>query len=778
MSELQNREWVDLDWPVLVERIQKYATSELARHQIGRLSPLSSPTEALNSFSQIGECEVLIKKGLRPFFESLDLFFTWHKRIEKKANLKTLELKDVRHFCLEVIALNEALKEIESAWLLGLKSRLMPAEEPLSAIDQIMTPDGEIRNDASETMYKLIQEKTQQAKSVQQSLDRIVKNYDMEPVLQEKYVTTREGRWVLPVKGGMQHSLDGIIHATSQSKQTVFMEPQEIVPINNRIRQIEIEIEEEIERLLTELSVYLHTLSSDFEQTQKELLKMDVFLSKAQLSLFLKSEPCTFTEEEIELNLLRHPLLVLNGVKTIPNSVQLNSEKRILLLSGPNAGGKTVLLKSVGLAAHMSRCGLPIPAEPGSKLPFFRNIIVSVGDAQSVHDNLSTFAAHLRTLGQAVEVSGPDSLVLIDEICGSTDPEEGSALARSFLDEYASNGVFGVVTSHLGALKLGWGENSGVINGSLEFDQKAGPTYQFIMGVPGQSLAIQTAKRVGVKDSVIQKAYSYLSPEVQSYKKNLDELEMLKEELFKQQKDLEQEKKKTRGLQKKYEEALKKFDTEREKMLSQTVKRAEKKVETLIKTSKVDEIFKKHETLEKIKTEIPKVIKSKPSQSVSQKIETAEDFAKYFPPGSPVFIASMGYDGIVQGTPSSKGEVLVLSRSMRLSVPWDQLKPAENSANPTRELVRKSSSFSFSPAEENRAIDVRGLSSEDAVAKIETELDAAVLAQEDRIRIIHGHGTEALKRSIRSYLSRSMYVKKWQAGTPNTGGDGITWIEL
>lgn len=740
---------------------------------------MPSAAHAEEQFSEIEEAVGILARGTRPFCESLDLFSTWHQRLTKKAILRPLELKDVRHFCIEAIALKETVEPYKTPWAQKIFLNIMAADEPLSAIDQIMTADGDIRQDASEKMFRLWTEKNQQARMITNILDRVLRNHQLESSLQEKYVTTREGRWVLPIKSNMRHALEGIIHAQSQSKQTVFVEPQEVVPLNNRIREIEIEIEVEIERLLTELSEYLATRITDFEKTRNALLEFDIRAAQANLASLLDAKPVKFTEKEIELKQLRHPLLVLNHVKVVPNDAELKGDHRILLLSGPNAGGKTVLLKAIGIAAQMARCGLLVAVGTHSKLPFFKNIVSSVGDEQSVDQNLSTFAAHLKVLDAATRVKGPDSLLLIDEICGSTDPEEGSALARSFIERYAANGVFAVITSHLGQLKSGWAPESGVMNGSLEFDKERGPTYKFLMGIAGPSLAIQTAKRVGVDPSIIEQALKNLSPEARQYQKNIEQVENMRQELSRLQESLEEEKKRTKKEREKFEAIIARFQKEKEEMLNQSIKRAEKKVENLIRESKIDDIFKRHQKLEQIKIDLPNIVKARSSSpATTAPITTDQEFAKAFPPGSKVFIPSLGYDGIVQGKPNAKGEVPVLSRSIRLMLPWQQLKAPESAKNPTKDILRKSSHYSFMPGQQDRVVDVRGLTVEEAIEQLELQLDTASLNQEDRVKIIHGHGTDTLKKAIRSYLSRSVYVKKWQAGNAETGGDGITWAEV
>lgn len=779
VSDLKN-----LDWAEIKLRLSSYATCDAARVALAAISPLESAEKAESSFSEIEAAIEILAPGVRPYCQSLDLYSTWFQRLQKKATLRTIELRDVRQFCIEVVALKEVIAHFNSSWATRLTHLLMAAEEPLSAIDQIMTPEGEIRFDASETMFRLWNEKNQQSRLVQNTLDRILRNAQLENVLQEKYVTTREGRWVVPIKSNMRHGLEGIIHAASQTKQTVYVEPQDAVPINNRIREIEIEIELEIERLLIELSEYLARLNTDFSQSRDILLEFDIRASQAQLATALQAQRCFFSEDKSQIHLinLRHPLLTLKPTKVIPSQVNLDLHHRILLLSGPNAGGKTVLLKSIGLAAQMARCGLLICADQGSKIPFFESITVSIGDQQSVDANLSTFAAHLKTLDEASKKTGPSQLLLIDEICGSTDPEEGAALARSFILKYAENQVFAVVSSHLGTLKAGWPADYGVTNGSLEFDKEKGPTYQFLMGVPGQSLALQTAKRVGVQDEIVKKALEFLTPEHRQYQRDLEQVDVLRQELSRLKRELENEKTKTEKEKERFTAIIEKFQKEKEIMLNQSIKRAEKKVETIIRESKIDDIFKRHQELEKIKNELPVIIKAKPGaafENNSNTISDANEFAEKCPPGTKVLIKTINREGLIQSKPNSKGEVQVLSQSMRLSVQWSELQPSTSTKNPTADILRRSKNFSFLPQDQDRTVDLRGRTSDEALALLEQELDSASLQQEDRIKIIHGHGgSDILKKSVRTYLSRSIYVKKWQAGSKENGGDGITWAEI
>ena len=366
MSKIEN-----IDWDLILKKLAGYATSEHGKEKLRKVEPLSTAREAVQSFSITEELKAVLQQGERPFMESLDMQPTWMQRLLKKATLKVLELKDIRRFCLEALALSEILRPFETQWISTQKAKIFRAEEPLSAIDHLITAEGEIRSEASETLHRLYTEKTQQTQKIHNLLDKLVKKHELENILQDRFVTNREGRHVLPVKSGMQHNFDGLIHASSASKQTVFMEPGEIIPLNNRLKEIDTEIGAEIERLLIQISQYLSGLSDSFVQTTQVLLEMDVRLSMAQLAHTLTAQPVNFGPETVHLMDVRHPLLVLMGAPVVANTVRLSADQRILLLSGPNAGGKTVLLKSVGLAAHMARCGLQVCADRESTLPFF-----------------------------------------------------------------------------------------------------------------------------------------------------------------------------------------------------------------------------------------------------------------------------------------------------------------------------------------------------------------------------------------------------------------------
>lgn len=766
LEKFKPQQFKNLDWFDTLEKIKNYTTSNTAKELISKTTAFRTREDALKQARDILDAKSVVTLDFRPNLDSLDVFYSWFERLKRKAVLKTTEFQEVRSFCFDIFNLQKTLSQSSNDWITASLSQLMDTSKIHSAIDQIITFDGNIRSDASETLHNLFNEKKNLERQIRSTLDKFVKTHEMENLLQDRYVTNREGRWVLPIRSGKQHQFDGIIHDSSQTKQTVFMEPKEIIVINNRLKEVEGEIEKEIERLLTQLTHFVAGYSDELSRAYIKMLECDQRLAQAQFALKTNAHLFEFSDDTFFLKEVRHPLLSFQNIKeVISNNVEFDEGKRVLILSGPNAGGKTVLLKAIGLTCHMARCGLLVPASSDSKIPFFNTIFVAIGDTQSVDEHMSTFAAHLNTLTQALSAKGKDNLILVDEICGSTDPEEGAAIAKSFIEHYAENNVYGIITSHLGPLKQIWPKESPILCGSMEFTDH--PTYKLFMGIHGRSFALKTAKAAGVPETVIQKAMSYLSTDTRVREEKLNELDQYKEKVVELSRKLELDTQMMEIEKNKYKDVLKKFESEKAHHVQKAIERAEKKIEKII------EDFRANPNVSKVKAQFPEIVKS---TGATQAISTIEEFTRQFPPGSTAFLTNLGQDGIIQGLPNSKGEVTVLSKSMRLQVPWKDIRSANspNIQHPTQQQKKTKIKL----PQDEISIDIRGMSSDQAIEELEKAFDKALQEQVDRVKIIHGHGTEALKKSVRKYLSRSVYIQKWQAGSELSHDDGFTWADL
>lgn len=771
----------ELDWSELLKHVKTHCSTESGKDWLLRQKAFETPLAALKRQSEILAFMQASKVGaLQVKILGLDLAKPWLKRVEKNQVLGVLDIKDLKLFLEDIFYIKEMLGGLENhSYFKSANGALFNPASLLSYIDLVVSENGEIKSDASELLFKLFNEKKSLHNQVKNILNKIVKDQELEGILQDRFVTTREGRWVLPVISGMRHDFEGIIHDASQSKQTVFMEPKEAIPINNRIAEIETKIKAEVDRILKELSDHIHREHSALERAYQVLEEIDGLNAIAVLGLKCELQEFKWSEhnEEFFLPECRNPLLVLENPEVVANTVELNPKNRILILSGPNAGGKTVLLKSIGLACEMARWGWPLCTEGQASIPFFKTIFISIGDEQNIEANLSSFGGHLKKLNQATALNGLEQLILIDEICGATEAQEGAALARAFIEEYRNQNVYAVITSHLAPLRSHWSE--GVINGSMQYDpHKSQPTFRFVMGLAGESLAIPTAKRYGVSESIIQRALGYLSPEAQKKFSGLEEIESTKEKLIEIQNDYKKKLQELQHKEKSLEKQTKEFEENKELFLKDNLNEYQKTIEEHIKYNEIKSKFDNIKNLEKLKGNLPNVVKYSPP-STDDAVMTAEIFEKRCPPGTSVYIKSLKKQGVVQGKPNSKNEVPVLSQSMRVHVPIADIVLSANagssaSSGPAKIIFNKKETL-----ETERVVDLRGKTVDEALDILEQEVDRAVNHSLLKLKVIHGHGPQdKLKKTVRTYLSRNTFIKGWLSGKAYNESDGVTIAEL
>ncbi len=771
-----------LEWPKILNLISNLAQSLQTREAISSTIAFKKKQEAQEHLKKVVYFMEQYKTAPYVYhLESLENSEIWKTRLKKKQELSVVDFKDLKLFLTETLNLKKILLNFEDSSIKSdFDAQVFNPTEALSAIEQIFSDNGEIRSDASETLYKLFNDKKRFKKEIQKNLDQIVKRHDLETILQDRYVTTREGRWVLPVISGKQHDFGGLIHDSSQSKQTVFMEPQEVIPLNNELKKVDSKIEAEVKKILKDLSQYMSNIIDELEKTEKGLVLFDRFSAFSKFALQTKSNPIEFTKEgqEFELYELKHPLLVLDTGEVIANTLNFNLQERIFILSGPNAGGKTALLKSLGLACHMARCGLPICALENSKVPFFENIHITIGDEQSLDEHLSTFAAHLKKLESATELSGPQSLILVDEICSATEAGEGAALARAFIEKYIENNVYGFITSHLNQLKSHWPKE--VVNSCMEYDSITDqPTYKFIKGVAGESFAIQTALRIGLDPVITKRAITHLSPEAQKRFEGLEAIESIQKKLIQDQKSWALKKIELDRMEKKLSTQLTEFENQKQEQLQQIMLEAQKNLNKEFNLVKIKKSLLNQKELDKLKKQMPKIVKAQSQSSSPKKEITAENLSRLYPPGSKVYIKSLKKEALIQSGLDSKNNVSVLSGPMRLSVPLQDIMPPQSHVKTSKKFNQSSKFYDIVGESSSSSLDLRGTTIAEALEKLDSSLDEAQVMGTLRLKIIHGHGTsERLKKSIRTHLSRSLYVKNWRSGQSSGESDGVTIAEL
>jgi DNA mismatch repair protein MutS2 len=694
--------------------------------------------------------------------------------------------------------------------LIGLLDEAAIPAGVLDYLSNFIEPDGEIKDSASPQIAGLRQKLRHQKHALQQKIQNYLTHPDYASALQSTTVTEREGRSVLPVKVEYKSKLPGVIHGASASGSTVFVEPQGLVTINNEMQSLHAELAKEIERILKELSLYLQEHWESLEVLITALGRLDRRLAAARLSRQMDAFPVALCDDEqiIDLKRARHPLLVLNNrlssnqKPVVANDIRIGlDDTRTLVITGPNTGGKTVLLKTLGLFAMMLQAGLHLPVAEDSRMSYFQPVLADIGDQQSIAQSLSTFSGHIERLKSFIadETDLSRGLVLIDEIAAGTDPAEGAALARAILDELYRKGAITVVTTHLGELKLDAHQHQGFMNASVEFDAETlSPTYRLMLGVPGASNAITIAQKLGLKESVIQRAKASLSAPVRESADLLQELEQ-------KNRQVEEELQKARAFRLAAEESYEKVELEKQRL--ETEKRQALKQFQLGLKGRI------HDLENQVKT-LRKELQQGDGQNLDQvgrKLrdagrkadrifgDTREQIApaghltiQDLKPGDKVFSRQLEITGEVIALQPASNEVTLQAGIMRLTVPVSDLQrpyeprqrvkkaPASKSLDRHRPIAATSAGDSVleEPLDPTLSCDVRGQRTDEALQNVEKFLDEAIMAGYTAVAIIHGMGTGILKKEIRQYLGHSGYVKRFYPAQATQGGDGKTIIEL
>ena len=666
-----------------------------------------------------------------------------------------------------------------------------------SAIDAAVQPDGTINESATPELRRLTHHAQELKQEMREHLERILHSRRYEEVLQESYFAQREGRYVLPVKADMRGRIPGIVHDVSASGATVFLEPRELVELNNSIKVADLDIEREVRRILRELAVLVSEKADQIGHGIEVLAEFDCVRAKAELSRKLKCNPVHVNEQgRVVLKGARHPLLIVAKEQVVPNDIVADETIRVLVISGPNTGGKTVTLKIVGLYALMVRAGLHLPCAPESEMALFTQCYADIGDAQDLSRDLSSFSAHMTQMVQLLSDAGrraeagesavPRSLVLLDEPVTSTDPQEGAALAEALLCRLASLNMKVVVTTHYGPLKELAQTTPGFANASVEFDvARLAPTYRLFMGIPGGSSALEIAGRLGMDDAIVKDARQRLRHENRRLEQLMADLQykqrQLDEDTQRAQQaraEAEQAAAEAKALQAKLEqvelEARKGF----KKKLGEQFQRARAEVQATVDAVKREQKLIKAKEAKQRLSEMEVQIRQELGL-VSEPIPVEQ-----LSVGDLVEIAGLGMSGSLLEAPQGKkrvrvkvGEGEVLATVANLIGLARELSDAPPPAA-TMDSARRFPVGSGLGLDEQVVVDVRGQAADDALDHVVAALDRAALAGERFVRIIHGHGTGRLKSSLREYLKDSPYVEEFRPGDRSEGGDGVTMAKL
>ncbi len=773
-----------LEFDKIRNLLVKNAVSAVGADLIKNLCPATNTDEVKKLLEETNEAVSIIEKqGNSPIHRYNDV-----RQILARIRIEaTLSMGELLSIAIFLKAVREARKGIingneeNEGILIELARLLVPMKDIEDAIFADIISDEEMADSASTRLQSLRRQIRQQHDSIKDRLQSMVRNLDKEGVLQEGIITMRNDRYVLPVVAAHKGRVPGIVHDQSSSGATLFIEPMTVVEINNTIRQLKLDERDEIIRILESFSKELFLQFNSLESNNDLMARLDVIFAKAKYSYEIDGV-CPQINEKGFVKIIdgRHPLI--DRKKVVPITVWLGKEFTQLLVTGPNTGGKTVSLKTVGLFALMAQSGLNIPACEGTQMPVFDNVFADIGDEQSIQQSLSTFSSHMKNIAEIIKKITPNSLVLLDELGAGTDPAEGAALAMSILEELRRRRIRTIVTSHYAELKAYSLSHGGSENASVEFDvQSLKPTYRLMVGVPGNSNAFLISQKLGLDKYLIDRARSYVDEDSRKLDKVLtnaeeyrasaqaknSEVQAMKAEIASEKRKLEKEKKELeRQKEKVIADALREAEKIKEKALAETEKIIDE-LKSLTKNADASAVFKAREIKKKISV-------AKEEKSILGEPEKGEQI-KDFMLGMDVYVTSLEKEGTLVTLPNSKGKATVSIGIIQTEIDVKYLAvPPAGKKDAVSSGIKVERAHSTVPM----SLDVRGQLSDEAVANVDMYLDLAFGRNLRSVTIIHGKGTGALKNAIWDYLRQNKKVSSYRLGAYGEGDAGVTVVEL
>ncbi len=769
-----------LEFPKILQYISAYCITEKGKAIIQTLTPSFSQPEFVTEGNLVGEAkEILIKDLYPPLIYLTDLETSLAK---SKIEGTVLESKKILEILSLIISSRNFVQYLKSnseiaPGLLKLTNDLFVDKVLEHHIQKVINENGEIKEKASAKLSDIRQEIRDKHEELIRLVNRITKSLKEKELVREDYITLRDGRVVVPVKAEHKRHIRGFIHSESATGQTVYIEPEETLEMNNDIVSLSFEERREIERILKELTTKIGSVAEELKTTHETIGYLDSIFARAKYSIeIIGSFPAFDKSKPIAIRDARHPILIkkLGRDKTVPLNVE-NNGWNVIVITGPNAGGKTVVLKTIGLLSLMLQCGIHIPASPDSNFHKFNNILVDIGDEQSIEDDLSTFSSHLSNIKTILSLADSDSLVLLDEIGTGTDPSEGSALAAAVLLVLHKKNALVFASTHHGSLKLIAHDQNGFENAAMEFDSKnLKPIYSFKQGIPGSSYAFEIAKRIGLDDNFLNLAKGHLDSDKHKLEEFLVDIETKSNLVAEKLKKVEIENARLSGLSNLYKQNLEKLEKDKKQILSKAKDEAEEYIKNI--NSKFEKIVKelKESKADKdiIKTS-QKIIKEIKERNKTIVPEIQEAPNESFNEGDYVSLKGTNTTGQILEVFRDSKKANVLAGKVKMLVPLQSLIHSEAKIEEI-----KNREYSYINSEAEIRLDIRGERPEEAELQVNKFVDNAYSAGLTRIEILHGKGTGVLKRTVKEILSKHSSVKTFYFAPIEIGGDGITIAEL
>ncbi|MEH7586419.1 endonuclease MutS2 [Priestia megaterium] len=786
---MQSRIFHVLEFNKVKEQLQKKVASSLGREKVANLIPSTQYEEVVKWQEATDEATTVLRlRGNVPLGGIFDVRPSV-KRAEIGGTLSSNELLDVASTIYAARQVKQFIEQVVEDEDLQLPiitehiEKLMPLPEVEQTIKMSIDENGTVLDGASDQLRGIRQKLRSTESRIREKLESLIRSSSAQKMLSDAIVTIRNERFVIPVKQEYRSAYGGIVHDQSSSGATLFIEPQAIVTLNNELQEAKVKEKQEIERILIALTVQVAEVANELRQNVYLLGELDFMFAKGRYSHELKaSKPKMNDRGYIKLVKAKHPLIAQEDV--IANDIELGDQYTSIVITGPNTGGKTVTLKTLGLFTLMAQAGLQIPALDGSEMAVFKHVFADIGDEQSIEQSLSTFSSHMVNIVDILQKVDHESLVLFDELGAGTDPQEGAALAISILDQVYERGARVVATTHYPELKAYGYNREGVVNASVEFDiETLSPTYKLLIGVPGRSNAFEISKRLGLSAEVIEHAKGYIGSETNKVENMIASLEDSRRQSEHELEEAEELRKEAQKLHKELQSQIIEFNEKRDKLYEKaeekaqaTVQAASEEAEKIISdlrkmSQKNHALVKEHELIEarkRLEDAVPTLEKSKKKPAVPKKQE------RTLQAGDEVKVLSWGQKGtLVEQVSNNEWQVQMGIMKMKVKE-----KDLEYISSPKPVETKPLAMVKGKDYHVNLELDLRGERYENALIRVEKYIDDALLANYPRVSIIHGKGTGALRKGVQEYLKNHRSVKNIRFGEASEGGSGVTVVEF
>lgn len=781
-----------LEYNKIIELLKAQAASPMAKERAAALLPETEIHRIREGLSETSEAvTVIIKKGTLPIGEIYDIAEALH--FSRKGGSLTMRqllqvLYNMKVAANVVSFLKNDLERLPI--IMGMAEVLATFPKLADRIDRCILSEDEMADSASPELRDIRRSIGRQNEAIRNRINRILNSSDNKTLLQDAIVTMRDGRYVVPVKAEHRAKMPGIVHDQSSSGATLFIEPQVIVDLNNELRELELKEKAEIERILAELSSAVAEHFHELMNNQKILIELDFIFAKGKLSCRMQGEEPMINEEGfLDLKLARHPLI--DSKKVVPINVSLGHDYSTLVITGPNTGGKTVTLKTVGLLAMMAQSGLHIPAAGTSSLPIYGNIFADIGDEQSIEQSLSTFSSHMKNTVYLVERAKGGSLVLLDELGAGTDPTEGAALAIAILERLYAQGAHTIATTHYNELKKYALSTDGVENASMEFNvDTLSPTYRLLTGVPGKSNAFEISRKLGLSPKIIDRAGELIEKGDMAFEDVLtaieddkrraqeerDEAVRTAAEMKRRMQELEE---RQRELEKRESKVIKDAKEEARAIIKEARETADEVQKELRELTKLQSLGERNKGLEKSKRKL-KESENRYRGNIERQTNDNPIDIDTLAVGDRVKLLTLDQNGEVLTLPDDRGDLTVKVGIMKINVNIDDLMLINDGSKKKKKPKTSGYGSMYRMKAQNisMSVNVQGQNLEEALMNVDKYIDDAYMAGLKEVTVIHGVGTGVLKQGIRQSFRSHKLVASYRKGAYNEGGDGVTIVKL